>query len=386
MFLPVYLDHNATTALDPIVLQGMLPWLKLPSNPSSRHEYGRVAREALDAARQSVAAAVGAHPTEVIFTSGGTEAANLFIKGGGLVSRSGIIAVSAIEHPCVLQAAAQLARLGCSIESVPVDGQGLLDPDAYASILNKKPGLVSVMMANNETGVIQNIPDLAASARAKSAWFGTDAVQAFGKIPVNFRELSQQGVNALWISAHKIGGPKGIAALIIDKRVDLVPQIVGGGQERNLRSGTENLAGIVGFGLACERFERGVVSTTSSLIEMRDCLEAGLLSMGATVFSQKVNRLPNTTFFAFPGVEGETLVGKLDRAGFAVASGSACSSAQPEPSHVLRAMGVEETLAQGSVRVSLGDGNTPEEIEQFLQSLQATLNDLRTLTAVAVND
>ncbi|MEY4591122.1 MAG: hypothetical protein RIR18_17 [Pseudomonadota bacterium] len=329
-----------------------------------------------------MALAIGAHPSEVIFTSSGTEAANLFIKGGAQAMGLGLIAVSAVEHPCVLQSATQLARVGWSVETLAVDTQGRVAEAAYALALSKKPSLVSVMLANNETGVLQDIPLLSAMARAKGVCFGSDAVQAFGKIPVNFRELNRSGVNALWVSAHKIGGPKGVGALVLDKRVDLVPQIVGGGQERNLRSGTENVAAIVGFGLACERFVNGTVLNAMTQQIMRDRLESGLVAMGARIFGQQADRLPNTSFFAFPGIEGETLVGKLDRAGFAVASGSACSSAQPEPSHVLKAMGIQEELAQGSVRVSLGQGNTLEEVEQFLVTLQKTVGQLRTLTAV----
>jgi cysteine desulfurase len=387
VFSPCYFDHNATTPLCLEVLEGMLPWLQKPLNSSSRHEYGRAAKEALDNARQQVALALGASPSEVVFTSNGTEAANLFIKGVAQATGTGFVAVSAVEHPCVLKSAMQLSLLSCNCEQIPVDSEGRVDVGSYASMLatqHPKPGLISVMMANNETGVLQDIPLLAGMARTQGVCFGTDAVQAFGKIPVNFRELNRQGVNALWISAHKIGGPKGVGALALDKRVDLVPQIVGGGQERNLRSGTENVAAIVGFGLACERFVNGTVLNAMSQQLMRDRLESGLVAMGAQIFGQQADRLPNTSFFAFSGIEGETLVGKLDRAGFAVASGSACSSAQPEPSHVLKAMGIKEELAQGSVRVSLGHGNTFEEVEQFLVTLQKTVGLLRTLTAVAV--
>lgn len=392
MFTPVYLDHNATTHLDPEVFAAMLPWLTgqggLAGNPSSRHEYGRQAKNALDLARQQVAAALGAHSSEVIFTSGGTEASNLLIKGVAECRPGQRLFVSAIEHPCVLKPAAQLAKCGWQLMVLPVDAQGRVDALVYgqqmAPTVAMKPALVSVMLANNETGVMQDLIPLASAARAAGAWFHSDAVQAFGKVPLNFRALNSVGVNALTVSAHKIGGPKGIGALVLDKRVELSPLIDGGGQERGLRSGTENIAAIVGFGAACERLLSNAVELAQGISAMRDRLEAGLKTMGAVVFSEQADRLPNTSFFAFAGIEGETLVGKLDRAGFAVASGSACSSAQPEPSHVLRAMGVADALAQGAVRVSLGRSNTEQEVDAFLSTLQTTLNQLRTLTAVSV--
>lgn len=389
MFAPVYFDHNATTALEPLVLEAMLPWLSGHcGNPSSRHEYGRQARQAVDMARQQVAAALGAHPTEVVFTSGGSEANNLFIKGAAECRPGQRLAVSAVEHPCVLKPAMQLAKRGWQLTVLPVDAAGRVDAVVFgqqmASDVAMKAGLISVMLANNETGVLQDIATLATAARATGAWFHSDAVQAFGKIGIDFRALNAAGVNALTVSAHKIGGPKGVGALVVDKRVELLPLIAGGGQERGLRSGTENVAAIVGFGAACERLVNSVVKSAETIARLRNRLEVGLSSLGGVLFGVQAARLPNTSFFAFPGIEGETLVGKLDRAGFAVASGSACSSAQPEPSHVLRAMGVPDGLAQGAVRVSLSASNTEQEVDLFLSTLQSTLNQLRTLTAVTV--
>ncbi|HOY00439.1 cysteine desulfurase family protein [Zoogloea sp.] len=382
MFAPVYLDHNATTPLDPLVREAMLPWLGARfGNASSRHEYGRAARKAIDEARSRVAAAVNAHPTEVIFTSGGSEANNLFIKGAAAMMKPGLVALSAIEHPCVREPARQLMRSGWCCEEIAVDGSGRIDPQAFDRVLADKPRIVSVMLANNETGVIQNVEVLAGAIRKRGGWMHCDAVQALGKIPVDFRAL---GVHGLTLSAHKIHGPLGVGALIVDKRVELAPLVAGGGQERSLRSGTENVMAIVGFATACDVAVTMRNERSAHLAVLRDALERGLTALGARLFSAEAPRLPNTSFFAIPGVDGDTLVGRLDRAGFAVASGSACSSADPEPSHTLLSMGVDPELARAAVRVSLGAGNTRQDVDGFLAALGESLASLRTMTAVAV--
>ena len=300
-----------------------------------------------------------------------------------------LVAISAIEHPSVRETAQDLQRQGWQLREIAVDSLGHIAVDDYADVLTLKPRLLSLMLANNETGVIQDIPTLAEQARAAgAAWFHCDAVQACGKLPLDFRALNATGVHALTISAHKIGGPLGAGALVLDKRVELRPLISGGGQERGLRSGTENLAAIVGFGRACSLLAERLAEAPR-LAMLRDALEAGLVQQGATIFgraedkSKSAERLSNTTFFALSGIDGETLVGKLDRAGFAVASGSACSSAEPEPSHVLRAMGVVPDLARGAVRISLGTGNTTKQVDDFLAALGDTLFQLRRLTALA---
>lgn len=385
MFAPVYLDHNASTPLDPAVLEAMLPWLSTQfGNASSRHEYGRAARRAIDEARAQVAEAVGAHASEVVFTSGGSEANNLFIKGVAACYKPTLLAVSAIEHPCVSKPAEQLVKRGWLLHVLPVDAQGRVDADAYRQLLKRAPRLVSVMLANNETGVLQDIAALAAEAKAAGAWFHTDAVQALGKVPVNFRALNAAGVSGMTISAHKIGGPKGVGALVLDKRVDIEPQIAGGGHERGLRSGTENLAAIVGFGLAAARAAATQLAVQAHCLALQERLEQGLTAMGAQLFGQSAERLPNTSYFAFDAIDGETLVAQLDRAGFAVASGAACSSANPEASHVLQAMGVAADQARGAVRVSVGATNTLEQIDDFLTAVQATTRSLQRLTAIAV--
>jgi len=385
MFSPVYLDYNATTPLDSRVLAAMLPWLECQfGNPSSRHEYGRAARRAVDEARQQVAAAVGAHPTEVVFTSGGSESNNLFLKGAAASCKPGVLAVSAIEHPCILKPAAQLARQGWQVREIPVDGEGRVEAAAFSEVLVERPRLISVMAANNETGVVQDVTALATAARGTGAWFHCDAVQALGKLPLNFREWNGAGVHALTVSAHKVHGPKGAAALVLDKRVEVQPLIAGGGHERGLRSGTENVPAIVGFGVAAALAAERLNQLPGRLSVLRDRLERGLVALGATIFGAGAPRLPNTSYFAFADVDGETLVGKLDRSGFAVASGAACSSANPEPSHVLRAMGVAPEVARGAVRVSLGADTGENDIDQFIHTLQATVGSLHGLTAMAV--
>lgn len=383
MFAPVYLDHNATTPLAPAVLTAMLPWLEnLCGNASSRHEYGRRARLAIDEAHQRVAAAINAHPSEVVFTSGGSEANNLFLKGAAAALKPGLLAVSAVEHPCVLKPAVQLARQGWEMHEIAVDAEGRVAAEDFTAVLARRPKLLSVMLANNETGVVQDVAALATQARPVAAWFHSDAVQAFGKRVLDFRALNGAGVHALTLSAHKAGGPKGAAALVLDKRVELQPLIAGGGHERGLRSGTENVPAIVGFGVAAELAAQRVAELPERLRGLQQRLESGLVALGARIFGVQAARLPNTTYFAFTHIDGETLVGKLDREGFAVASGAACSSANPEPSHVLRAMGVAPEIARGAVRVSLGADNDAADIDQFIHALQVTVGNLRGLTAV----
>lgn len=382
MFAPVYLDWNATTPLDPDVLEAMRPWLQDRfGNASSRHEYGRQARAAIDDARASVAAACGAHKSEVIFCSGGSEANNMFIKGAAACLKPGLLAVSAIEHPCVREPAAQLRRQGWDVEEIGVDAAGCIDRQDWQRILAARPGLVSVMLANNETGVLQDIGTLAQEAARAGAWFHSDAVQALGKIPLDFRAL---GVHAMTLSAHKIGGPLGAGALILDKRVELMPLIAGGGQERNLRSGTENVVAIVGFGAACKLATARMADEARRLSRLRASLEDFLRGKGCRIFSDTAERLPNTTFFAADGIDGETMVARLDRAGFACASGSACSSAHPGASQTLLAMGMAADEARGAIRVSLGRSTTDEDISRFAAAYDHLLHELKNMTAMTV--
>jgi cysteine desulfurase len=378
----VYFDHNATTPLHDKVLAAMLPYLREQyGNASSRHEFGTQARKAVNRAREQAAAAVGVPPAQVIFTSGGTESNNAFIKGAAGMLKPGQVAVSAIEHPCVAKPAQELARAGWKVRKLAVDRDGRIDLADAAQALKAPTGIVSVMLANNETGVIQEVAAVAEKARAARAWMHTDAVQALGKIEVDFNALN---VHAMTLSAHKIHGPKGVGALVLDKRIELKPLINGGGHERGLRSGTENVPGIVGFGAACELAAQRMRDLAPRIAAMRDQFERGLGGMGAVIFGADAPRIPNTSYFAFSGIEGETLVIELDKAGFAVASGAACSSTSTEPSATLLAMGVAPELARGAVRLSLGVQNTPQQIEDFLRALQGVLGRLKRLTAIAV--
>lgn len=377
-----YLDHNATTALDPRVLAAMLPFLqKQHGNPGSRHSFGRSARQAIDHAREQVAACVGAHTSQVVFTSGGTEADNLAIQGIAAAQVPSQVAVSQVEHPAVMKPAQALQWRGWKLAKIGVDGEGRLDLDHLEQCLQQKTGLVSVMAANNETGTLQDTAAIGAIARRHGALFHTDAVQVLGKMPLDF---GASGAHAMSLSAHKITGPQGAGALVLDKSVDIQPLLYGGGQEKGLRSGSENVAAIVGFGLACELAQQGLATRNKQLRALREQLEHGLRTMGATIFGAGAERLPNTTFFAFPKIDGETLVMALDRKGFAVASGSACSSDSPDPSHVLLAMGVHPEIARCAVRISLGADNTTQQLEQCLQAIQAERLRLKQMAAIAV--
>jgi cysteine desulfurase len=294
----------------------------------------------------------------------------------------GTVAISAIEHPCVREPAKQLQRTGWRLREIAVDENCRVAGADFLAACEEKPALVSVMLANNETGVVQDVAALAAQAGSARAWFHTDAVQAFGKRRIDFRALNAAGVHALTLSAHKLGGPKGAGALVVDKRVELQPLIAGGGHERGLRSGTENVAAIVGFGLAAELATAQLDTRSRQLEALRTELEEGLVAQGATVFACAAERLPNTSYFAFAGIDGETLVGKLDRAGFAVAAGAACSSANPEPSRVLLAMAVPSALARGAVRISLGVDNGAAQVGDFLAALNTTILQLKGLRAL----
>ena len=381
----IYFDHNATTRLDDAVLEAMLPYFQQEfGNASSRHAHGMVARRAIDKARKQVADAMGVQPVQVIFTSGGSEANNLFIRGAADSLKPGNLFISAIEHPCVLKPAQALARRSCdqwTMHQLTVNPAGQVDLDAAKKTMNEhKPELVSVMLANNETGVIQDVAGIAEMARSHGAYVHTDAIQGLGKIPVDFSALK---VHAMTLSAHKIYGPKGAAALIVDKRLLLKPLIYGGGHESGLRSGTENVPAIVGFGVACELAKIRMTETAQQVSQLRDHLEKGLIAMGVVIFGADAARIPNTCYFALPDIEGDTLVVKLDKAGFAVAAGAACSSVNPGQSHVLAAMQVDPMLARCAVRVSLGGSNTMAQVEDFLQAIKNITEELRGISSLS---
>jgi cysteine desulfurase len=348
----IYLDHNATAPVRRAVIETMAVAASRVGNPASVHRFGRAARELVEEARGQLARLIGATPSQVIFTSGGTEANNLALAGfcGPQVM------VSAIEHESVLAPAGDAERL-------PVGGDGVIDLEALASRLEEggEGALVSIMLANNETGVLQPVGEAVRLARRAGAFFHCDAAQAVGKLAVDFHAL---GVDAMTVSAHKFGGPQGIGALIVDKRFPLHPRQLGGGQERRRRAGTENVAAIAGFGKACE-LAGAELADFAQTAALRDRFEAQIREIApqARIFGGAAPRLPNTSCLTMPGVGAEVQVMALDLAGFAVSAGSACSSGSVEPSHVLAAMGVEQQIAGCGIRVSLGRASTEAEID-----------------------
>jgi cysteine desulfurase len=366
--MPAYLDHNATTRLDERVLEAMLPYLSGPyANASSLHRFGRAARDAVEHARTQVAALVGAQPGEVVWTSGGTESNNLAIKGVAAID-AGRLLYGATEHPAVMEAAESLAAQR-GVEAIVVDCDGRVDWPRFEQQLAAGPvALVALMRANNETGVIQDVAHAARLVHAAGARFHVDAVQAAGKIALDFAAL---GADLMSLSSHKLHGPKGIGALLRRADVDLWPLHHGGPQERGLRGGTENVAAIVGFGAAAELAQHEWQARARHTLELRQRLEAGLRALpGVQIFGDRVERLPNTVQFAVPGFDGEALLMQLDRRGFAVSSGSACASGKDEPSHVLLAMGVAPETARGAIRVSLGVTNIAAEVDAFVEALR----------------
>ena len=377
----VYFDHNSTTALKTEVLEAMLPFMTHQhGNATSNHSFGRTARTAVEHAREQVAAAVGAYANQIVFTASGTEANNFAVRGICANLEPAQILTSAIEHPCVSRPALAMQVCGYKAQSIKVDSNCNINMAHLQKLLQVPTDLVSVILANNETGAIQDVAKVAELARAHKAYVHTDAVQALGKIPVDFFALN---VHAMTVSSHKIGGPLGAGALVLDKRIDIQPLLYGGGQERGLRSGTENVAAIVGFGAACELAISNLTAFDMHTENLRQHLEMGLVKLNAIIFGHNELRIPNTSFFAFEQLDGDTLVTALDKAGFAVASGSACSSNSGEPSHVLLAMGVPEDLAKGAVRVSFGISNTLDQVQHFLKTLGHEVARLRNLMAIA---
>ncbi|MBI4184680.1 MAG: cysteine desulfurase [Proteobacteria bacterium] len=358
---PIYLDHNATAPLRREAKEVLVAALAETGNPSSVHGFGRRARRLVEDAREAVARLVNARPADVVFTASGSEANNLALRGAGRET----VFVSAIEHPSVLWAAGAGARL------IPVGRSGVVDLAALEAMLAGAagPALVSVMLANNETGVLQPVAAVAALARAHGALVHADAVQAAGRIPVDFAAL---GVDLMTVSAHKLGGPLGAAALVVSERVALVPGIAGGGQERGRRAGTENVPAIAGFGAAARAAAAEVADPALSpwprVAALRQRIEHGLgrAHPDLVVFGREAERLPNTLSFALPGLSAETAVMALDLAGIAVSAGAACSSGKVSPSHVLAAMGAGPELAGAAIRVSLGPGNDEADVGRFL--------------------
>jgi cysteine desulfurase len=357
------------------VADAMLPFLKNPTgNPSSLHGYGRMARSAIESARADVAGLLGCESEAVIFTSGGTEANNLLLKGYVGKACAQPVVSSEIEHPSVLEPLRQLEAGGYEVIRLKPDQNGLIDLDAATAVLaSVRPQLMSIIFAHNETGVIQPVEALAAMVDHDSCLVHSDATQAAGKIPLDFSRLD---LDAISFSAHKLGGPQGVGALVV-RRKPINPLISGGDQENKRRGGTENVAGIVGLGKAAQLAGLEMEQRKHHLLRLRNALEAGLASIpGVVIFGQQAPRLPNTTYFALPYYHGETLLMELDRAGFALSSGSACHSAVTEPSHVLTAMGVDDNLALNAIRVSFGMSNSLQDVEGLIAKLQDLVNKL----------
>jgi cysteine desulfurase len=385
MIRRVYLDNNATTPVLPEVLEAMRPYFgERFGNASSIHHHGQDTRAAVEHARQSVAALLGCRASEIVFTSGGTEADNLAIFG---VVRSGDhVITSAIEHHAVLNTCKHLSAEGCEVTYVPVDGQGLVDPADVKRAIRTNTKLITIMLANNETGVLQPAAEIGKIAAETDICFHTDAVQAAGKIRL---DVNQIGCDLLTISGHKFHGPQGVGALYVRKGTQLAPRLHGGSHERSRRAGTENVPAIVGFGkaadLALAGFARGddVRGDDVKMAHARDRLERELLSIEATGLNgEGAARVPNTTNIYFEGIDGEALVIALDLKGLAVSTGAACSSGSIEPSHVLIAMGLPVARAKASLRFSLGKQNTPEDIELALNLIPETVSHLRDLSPV----
>ncbi|HWH02106.1 MAG TPA: cysteine desulfurase family protein [Gemmatimonadales bacterium] len=381
----VYLDHAATTPVRPEVLEAMLPYLGVEAfgNPSSAHRVGRAARAGVEEAKRRVAEALHVEPNQVIFTSGGTEADNLAIIGSALAAKDHgghfRVAVSATEHKAILAAAHAVKHLGGDEIILPVDSDGLVDESAVEDALRRGVAIVSVMWVNNEVGTVQPIAKLAARCREAGVAFHSDAVQAFGKIPVNLAEVP---VTFLTISGHKIGAPKGIGALIVRDRHALEAIIHGGGQQFGIRPGTENVPGIVALGRAAELAAQEQAATAARVAKLRDDLEARFLAVveGAVVNGKNAPRAPQTVSFSIPGADGEALLMHLDMAGIACSGGSACSTGSVEPSHVLTAMGVARDMGSAALRFSLGRESTSEDVDALIEAMPKVVAKVRALT------
>jgi cysteine desulfurase len=378
----VYLDHNATTPVEPEVLEAMLPFLSADfGNAASIHSFGQWARAAVETARESVAALIGARPQEIVFTSGGTESDNHAIFGiveaaGG---RDKHVITTAIEHEAVLNTCQALEKQGVSVTYLSVDGEGRIDLEALRRAISRETVLVTIMHANNELGTVQPLEEIGRIAAEADVYFHTDAVQSAGKLPIDVRSM---GVDLLSLSGHKLYAPKGIGALYIKSGTRLRQLLYGGHHQRGLRPGTENVAGIVGLGKAAEMAWRSLAEDARRVSVLRDKLEHGLLARisDSSVNGSRSPRTPNTTNLLFHGVEGEALVIALDLKGLACSTGAACSSGAVEPSHVLTAIGLPPEEARASLRFSLGRHTTAEDIDFALQVVPAAVAQLRELS------
>jgi cysteine desulfurase len=373
----IYLDNAASTKIHELVLEEMLPYLKEQyGNPSSIHRYGRDAGKAVKKARKQIANLINADPSEILFTSGGTESNNMVLFGITKKNPKSRIITSSIEHDAILEPCKILAKDGFDIIHLPVNNYGLVDPLILKNSVTENTLLVSIMFGNNEVGTIQPIFDFAKICKEKNIIFHTDAVQATGKIPINVKEL---GIDLLSISSHKINGPKGIGALYIRNGISIDPIILGGGQENGLRSGTENVANIVGFGKACELASINLLENSTKMKELRDYLSTKIIQEipEVTLNGHPEERLPNNVHLTFLGVNGEDLLIKLDEFGIAASTGSACSVQIQKASHVLQAMGFSHEQITGSLRLTIGTSNNLEEMDKTVEILKNVVKELR---------
>ena len=376
----IYLDNAASTQIHEDVLDSMLPYLKEQfGNPSSIHRYGRLAHKAIEKARKQIASLINADPSEIILTSGGTESNNMVLVGLSMNHTNCQIITSSIEHDAILEPCKKLTQNGIDVVYLPVDKFGTVNPSNLKNYLSDKTCLVSIMFGNNEVGTIQPISEIAKICNEEKIPFHTDAVQAVGKIPIDVKEL---GIDLLSISSHKLNGPKGIGALYIKNGIHVNPIILGGGQEHGLRSGTENVANIVGFGKACEIAKNNLDANTSYVKKLRDLLITKVLSEipETTLNGDPQSRLPNNAHFTFLGVNGEDLIIKLDEYGIAASTGSACSVHTQRASHVLQAMGFSHEQITGSLRLTIGIFNDENEIEQTVIALKKIVEELRSFS------
>jgi cysteine desulfurase len=382
----IYMDHSATTPVAPEVLESMLPYFgEKFGNASSLHSFGLEAKEALEESRAKVAALLGAQPEEIIFTSGGTESDNLALKG--IVYRSkekgkgNHIITSSIEHPAILETCRKLETQGFEVTYLPVTKDGLIDPGTLEPAIRKETVLISVMHANNEIGTIQLLKDMGEIAAEKDVFFHTDAVQTAGKIPIDVNDM---GLDLLSISAHKLYGPKGVGALYVRKGTRLDSIVQGGGHERGLRSGTENVAGIVGLARAADLAGQEMAFEAKRLTDLRDKLAKMVLDSvkEAWINGTMTKRLPGNLNFGFRYVEGESLLLFLDSKGIAVSTGSACSSKKLEPSHVLMSLGLKAEECHGSLRITMGRSNTEEDVDYVARSITEAVERFRSISAL----
>lgn len=378
----IYMDHSATSPVDKEVLEAMIPYFTDSfGNASTLYSLGREARIAMESARKKVASLIGANPEEIYFTSGGTESDNMAIKGtvNRLRNKGNHVITSSIEHPAVDETCKYLEKNGFEVTYLPVGEEGIVKVSDLEAAIKDETILITIMHANNEIGTIQPIAEIGEVANKKSIYFHTDAVQTVGKIPVDVNDLK---VDMLSISAHKLHGPKGIGALYIRKGFRLDPLLHGGGHERGIRPGTENVSGIVGLGKACELAENKLETNLLQVTELRDRLITNVLGeiQESYLNGHPTKRLPNNANFRFTGIEGESMVLQLDSKGIATSTGSACSSKKLEPSHVLLAIGLKEVDAHGSLRISLGKENTKDDIDYAVKSIKEVVESLRNIS------